>query len=64
MAGLVFAQQETREEIRLFLKNLAPGKQIRLGEVSLTVTPELETFSGKSWIPPPRGARKGGALGS
>ena len=44
MAGLVFTQQKTREEIRLFLKNLAPGKQIRLGEVSLTMTPELENL--------------------
>ena len=44
MAGLVFTQQEAREEIRLFLKNLAPGKQIRLGEASLTMTRELETL--------------------
>ncbi|WP_117236769.1 helix-turn-helix domain-containing protein [Thermus sediminis] len=42
MAGLVFAPPEAKEEILLFLKNLAPGKRIHLGEVSLRVTPELE----------------------
>jgi len=44
MAGLVFAQPEAKEELLLFLKNLAPGKQIRLGEVTLRVTPELENL--------------------
>jgi excisionase family DNA binding protein len=44
MAGLVFAQPEAKEEVLLFLKNLAPGKPIHLGEVSLRVTPELENL--------------------